>query len=110
MIVNGRITSAFLGMEEHGFTAMLYLENQGGSQGYGGFAFGNPPKDAFAGRCVYELLRALGVKSWEALPGSFCRVDLGSGAWNSKIERIGHLIEDRWFSFAAIASGLEAER
>lgn len=119
MIVNGKITSTFLGIEDHGiFTAFLYLDHEKGSQGYGGFAFdGPPPKGsnrrkagAFGAECILHLLQVLAVQKWEALPGTVVRVDLGAGSWDSKIQRIGHFMEDRWFSFEALASGVESER
>jgi hypothetical protein len=94
---NGIIKSVHLGFEGNGIlTAMVKIGQLGGVvQGFGGWnldAKGYP-----VGAKIRELLEAIGVDSWEELVGKPVRVErttLGG------INCIGHIIEDRWFTWA----------
>ena len=107
MIENARIISTMLGHKDCPcFTAYINLEiGYGGGCFYGGYALDDydPAKGervAMKGgfQSLFDLMNTLEVDSWEQLPGRFVRVEHdGSG---SKVTRIGHLMKDKWFSFA----------
>jgi hypothetical protein len=91
-ITNAKISKTMLGFEDHGLpTATIYLDYGGAGQGYGGFHLGGPYMNKF----VVGVLKALDVERWEDLPGTPCRVEQE----HSKIHRIGHYLEDKWFNF-----------
>ncbi len=103
-IRNVKIESTMLGWEDHGMlTAWLTVTWPGGGQGFGGYALDEPIQiggkfshrqgSDFGMRFVESIIKTVGVESWEKLKGSYCRID----AEHSKIHRLGHLLEDRWF-------------
>lgn len=105
-IQNAEITSTMLGIEDHGImTFFLMLRwRPGAGCGLGGYAL-----DQYGGGCglprighgmsyqaIREILETLKVNKWEDLPGTLCRIEengLGRG-----IDKIGHIMEDRWFN------------
>jgi hypothetical protein len=96
-ITNGIIKSVHLGFDSHGIlTAMVTIGQLGGVvQGFGGWnldAKGYP-----VGAKIRELLKSIGVDSWDELVGRAIRV--GRDKPFGKIESIGHIIEDRWFTW-----------
>lgn len=103
-IKNARISGTMLGWEDHGIlTCMVSLEYGGSGQGFGGYTFDEPVREGgeFKGRIgtaygmefVARILKVVGVEKWEDLKGKYVRVD----ASHTKVHRIGHVIEDRWF-------------
>lgn len=104
-IENAKITSTFLGREDHGImTAYVNVQYDTAShQGFGGYALDKPvgEKGVFRERqgvragmeFVVGVLGAVGVDSWEELKGKHVRIDHD---W-SKIYRVGHIIENKWF-------------
>ena len=106
-ILNAKITDTKLG-EEHGcLTAKLFLEGDGWGCGFGGYCldywFARPGRKAGEYKssdgygAIIELMKALGVDSWERLKGQLVRVE--TQGWGGHIVRIGHIMKDQWFSF-----------
>lgn len=112
-VKNAKINSTMLGMEDHGIMSFyLYLDYGGGGQGAGGYCLDKPLKDeknkfikrvgTSAGLSVImEILNTVGVTKWEDLKGKHIRVR----ASFSKVEAIGHLLEDRWLDFEEFFKG-----
>ena len=89
-IKNALIQSTMLGFEDYGLlTFFLNTIHEEGSQRFGGWSLTGPACPTF----IQGILKTIGVRKWEDLPGKYCRVD---GDY-SKILRIGHITEDRWF-------------
>jgi hypothetical protein len=99
-IRNARITSTFLGDEDHGIpTFYLQLDYGGSSQAFGGYDlrfFGYP--------ILQEVIKIVGVESWEKLPGKHLRADADWG----KVHRIGNLLSDEWLDPSALADAMKA--
>lgn len=104
-IKNAKISGTMLGYEDHGIlTCMISLDYGGGGQGFGGYGLDAPRKEngKFIGRFgtaygmefIARILKAVGVDKWEDLKGKHVRV----GASWTKVCRIGHIIEDKWFN------------
>ena len=104
MIENAKIANTFLGIEDHGIlTAQLMLEGPAWGQVFGGMALDGPCKvnGKFVGRrghafgmdWIRHLLEVLEIESWEKVAGVHVRIERENG----RIERIGHLLKDRWF-------------
>ncbi len=104
MIKNARIKSTMLGREDHGImTFMLYIEfDKCTTCGVGGFALDE--YDSMAKTRLFkpesmkllsEILDVVGVERWEDLPGKYIRFE--DNGWGSTIEKIGNIIEDKWF-------------
>lgn len=103
-IQNAEITSTMLGIEDHGtMTFFLMLKWPGAGCGLGGYTLdqhggrGKPRVGhGMSYQAIREILETLKVNKWEDLPGTICRVEengLGRG-----IDKIGHIMEDRWFN------------
>ena len=88
---NATVKSTFLGIEDHGiFTFSIMLDFGSSVQGFGG-----PTLTAsWGGEYLAEVLEAVGVRSWERLPGTNVRARRNS---NGILDAIGHIVEDRWF-------------
>ena len=86
---NAKITGTMLGLEDHNiFTCFVYLDYGSASQGFGGYFLKSYPT------MIQDILNVVGVRSWEELKGKYVRVVADS----NKIIRIGHVIEDKWYS------------
>ena len=100
-IENAVIEGTMLGREDHGImTCYLHCSMNGSGQGFGGYSFDswNEKKKrrighAFGMEMIAAILRTVGVETWETLPGRHVRIDHDY----SKVYRLGHIIEDRWF-------------
>ena len=103
-IKNAKIASTMLGVEDHGIlTCWLYLEYDGGGQGFGGYSLDTPDKArthefrrvgcAWGMEFINRILAVVGVEKWEQLPGKHIRVK----AEHSKVHAIGNIIKDNWF-------------
>jgi len=100
---NARITSTFLGREDHGvMTACVNLSGDGWGSSFGGFCFDTYDAatkkrhgGGFGIDFISEVLRVVGVEKWEDLVGKPVRcVHTGLGG---RVEKIGHIIEEKWF-------------
>jgi hypothetical protein len=101
-IYNARIKSTSLGTEDHGIlTFYLHLEWNGGGCGFGGYALDEYDKamdkriaTARGLQCIQEVMRVVGVSSWESLAGKYIRVEQDDSEYT--IHKIGNLMEDNW--------------
>lgn len=102
-----------LGYEDHGImTCMIDLDyGDSGHQGFGGYGLDEPKKDekgkhigrfgsAYGMQFIKEILEVVGVEKWEDLVGKYIRVRFNdeSADWGNKIEAIGNITKDKWFS------------
>ena len=102
-IENAKITSTRLGEERGCLTADIFVEGDGWGCAFGGYCLDHwctnvgehHSSDGYG--AIIELMKTLEVDSWEALTGTYVRVE--SGDWGNGILRIGHLMKDKWFSF-----------
>ena len=104
MIKNAIIKSTMLGREDHGImTFMIFVEfDKCVTCGVGGYMLDEYDKESnkrvfffFSMETISKVLDVVGVDRWEALPGKYIRiVDNG---WGSTINKIGNIIEDKWF-------------
>lgn len=107
-IVNGKITGVQLENKDRGMLiCWINIEyGDGGQQGYGGYQLDAQAGDdsydrigtEYGCQCIINILDTFGVKDWNALKGQYCRIAKKKG-WNSLIESVGHITEDKWFSF-----------
>ena len=87
--MNAVVTKVSLGYEDHGIpTCFLFLQHEKGSQGFGGYDLRYYGIDF-----ILQILKAVGVDTWEGLQGKSVRVKESDG----RLSAIGHFIEDRWF-------------
>lgn len=100
-IYNAKILKTTLGKEDHGImTCWIHIEYERGGQAFGGHALDqyDEKKRVRVGTqygldYIMGILRAVGVDSWEQLPGKHVRIE----AEQAKIHKIGHIIKDLWF-------------
>lgn len=114
-IVNARITDVSLGYTEYGIlTFGLVLEIAGGCNCvFGGYALDSDDKTlkkrippARAMKCLTEIMRVVGVKSWENLNGKYIRiVDNG---WGGVVDTIGNILDDEWFNIREFSDKKES--
>ena len=102
-ILNARITKTELG-EDHGcLTAHIVVEGDAWGCGYGGYVLdrwcAEPGKyesrDGYG--AIIELMKTVGVESWEELKGKYVRVKLDGSL--GRVVAVGNLLKDQWFSF-----------
>lgn len=102
-IENATIASVNLGFHDgYGSTPSAWVHltyAYGGGQGMGGYGLGGKATHVF----VYGVLDALKCESWERLKGLPCRVDHEF----TKVHRIGHYLEDRWFDPAEAMKAIQ---
>jgi hypothetical protein len=97
VVTNGKITHLFLGMEDHGiWTTEVGVEDQGGTQSFGGLAFNGVEGSRFMGEWIKGVCKALQVDSWEKLKGTHCRIRRDK--YGGPIRSIGHIIHENWFT------------
>lgn len=102
-IVNALIEKVSLSMEDHGVLCYyLTLKMNGMGCNYGGRVIGKGYLGAkdFEGyakgtEAIMRIMDVVGVHRWEDLKGKYVRVDLPD--WGGSVERIGNIIEDKWF-------------
>lgn len=99
-IRNAIIRNAEITADDHGvLSAWIDLENDGGVQGFGGYAlylpksFSNHKIESFAGHFIWRVMEIAGVGRWEHLKGKAIRIK----ASYEKIEAIGHIVNNDWF-------------
>lgn len=99
---NALITSATLGIEDHGLlTVSLCFEYECGCQCFGGHVLDQYDKGkerrvgtAYGCEYIQRVMAAVGVSEWSQLKGKHVRVR----AEISKVHAIGHIVKDRWFN------------
>ena len=104
-IENGKIRDTMLGIEDHGImTCWLSLDFSSAGQGFGGYAmdsFSREQKgrigDGKSIMAIRKILETVGVEKWEDLKGKYVRVKRSTAF--GKIDAIGHIVEEKWFSF-----------
>ena len=96
------IESAHFDTDRGLLSAWLQLSYSSGSgQGFGGYALYLPNSYShanqggnYAGHFIWRCLQIAGVGDWSELKGQYVRVK----ATDSKVEAIGHIMNDDWFS------------
>jgi hypothetical protein len=116
-----KITSTFLGVEDHGiFTTTLHVDYGGSGQGIGGYSLDEPRHDAdgiFVGRrgtaygmeFIRRTIAACGVDSWEKVAGRTILV-VSEPGWHGRVLGIKPLPTERGkpFMFADLHGFREA--
>lgn len=110
VVENARIERTTLGVDvdHHILTAYVHLKFGHGSQGFGGFEFGSAGKPASfpAGlEFIRQVLRVVGVTTWEELPGKYLRVERDGRA----LRRIENILKEHWFNPEEQLKGLWGE-
>jgi hypothetical protein len=117
IIKNAKITKTQLGINDRGvFTLSLCLDGDywgvwWGSQfcldGKPASPGGKREQTALPATLMVALFEALGVETWEEIPGTFVRVEYtGLGG---TMTRIGHITKDRWVDIRAIIDAFVAK-
>ena len=104
-IVNAKIESAELTMEDHGIlTFYLTLSGEGWGCVYGGYCLGHGYLGAkhfdASGKGLESVMRIMdvvGVSKFTDLKGKYVRAV--TEGWGGTISKIGNLIEDKWFDY-----------
>jgi len=97
-VENAKITSTFLGIEDHGIlTWGITLSGEGWGQGFGNRSWDHKEGElrianSGFGTTIRELLETLDIHKWEDLRGQLVRVDHDFGC----VYRIGHITKDQW--------------
>lgn len=103
-IVNALIENVSLSMADHGVLYYyLTLKMNGCGCSYGGRIIGKGYLGAkeFQGyekgtEALMRIMDVVGVEKWEDMKGRYVRVELPG--WGGIVDRIGNIIEDKWFS------------
>ena len=104
-ILNAKIINADLTMADHGcLTMWLTVEGDGWGCGFGGYCLGKGFLGAkeFNGSAkgmesIMRIMDTVGVEKFSSLKGCYVRAELeGVGGG---ISRIGHITENKWFSY-----------
>lgn len=101
-IVNAKITNVTLSMADHGSLVYgLTLDMGGSGCVYGGVVIGKGylGAKAFEGyekgtEALMRIMDVVGVERWEDLTGKYVRIEVAG----RMVDRIGNIIEDKWFS------------
>ncbi len=109
-IQNATIKSTSLGYEDHGIlVTWVNLSWDGGGVGFGGNAldevvfnkqgeFLKREGHAFGMEFICQVLKTVGVDTWEKLPGTPVRVEFDAdGGLGSTCIGLGHFLKDKWF-------------
>lgn len=101
-MLNAKITGTTLG-EDHGcLTAHIVLEGAAWGCSYGGYVLDRwcaelgryESRDGYG--AIIELMKTVGVESWEELKGKYVRIKIDS---SDAVVAIGNLLKDQWVSF-----------
>lgn len=101
-IKNAIIDSAIISNDDRGFLdCWLMLDYGGSGQGFGGWvlymptnAWRTPEVKSFAGHHIHRCMEVAGVGKFHELKGKTIRAKVVDG----KIEAIGHIVNDDWYS------------
>lgn len=102
-IINGKITDTKLGELCGCLTAYLIIEGDGGGCNFGGYCLDHwfaeiGQHKSFDGYgAIIEIMKTVGVESWEKLKGADVRVEVEE--LSGKVIKIWHIKENKWFSF-----------
>lgn len=96
-IHNAKITSTFLGVEDHGIMTFFVHLEWGSAIGYGGYGldFHKGPghlrgSNGHGYQAIRYIIETIGARSWEDLKGKLCRVDFDDGPGISgRVSKIG---------------------
>jgi len=107
VIKNAKIVSADLSMADHGIlTLQLQLEGDGWGCIFGNRVIGKGYIGAkeFKGydKGIEEIMRIMdvvGVEHFSDLTNKYVRVVTEPCAWGKTIDRIGNIIQDKWFDY-----------
>ncbi len=103
---NAVIRSVRLGPEDHGIlTAWLDLDYGGVCQEFGGWNL-QATGENYCGHFIKRCLEVIGARDWNELPGKTIRVTHE----HTKVHRIGHIIEDKWFDPSADFAQIETRK
>lgn len=103
MIKNAQITSTMLGREDHGnMTFHIFVKfDEHTTCGIGGYTLDMysrkegrrvcPPESM---ELISEILRVVGVDTWEDLKGKYIRIE--DEGWGKSIKKIGNIMKDEW--------------
>ncbi len=96
---NAIIESVSIDCGDHGvLSAHLTLNYGGTGQVFGGYCLYSPHRSGdpgnYAGLFFWRVLEVVGVTEWSRLKGQTVRVK----ASGSKVEAIGHIVNDKWFN------------
>ena len=115
-IRNAKITDTSITMGDHGcLTFGILLEADAFAILYGGYCIGNGflGSDTFSADngsglvAMMRIMDVVGVKRWEDLKGKYVRfVD---DAWGFTVNKIGNIIEDKWFDIDEFFKGYGKE-
>lgn len=108
-IENAVIESVFIGREDHGILTMfVHVRGDGWGVGLGGYVldqYDQTTKKQFGSALLADsvlgLLEVFKVDDIRKLEGKPCRVE--TEGLGGRAKRIGHYLEDRWFSFQELA-------
>jgi hypothetical protein len=104
---NAQIISASINRDDHGcLTIWLDLDYGSSVQGFGGYNLYSPAMTGHLSYCgwfIWRLLQVFDVQSFEDIEGLYVRVEGDNG----RINRIGHITEERWFEPSAELKTLE---
>lgn len=111
---NAEIESTMLGFEDHGILTCFLTLNYGGSgQGFGGFVLDSWDEEesrrvgiAYGMESIRQILKVVGVEKWEQLRGQRIRVEMDG----SRVHRIGHFLEDKWFDPVELAEKMGLQK
>lgn len=110
MIINAKIRSADIYIEDHGIlTFSIYVDtSEGWSTGIGQLYldWSEDGKKNIPAPYTSTILRAIldvvGVSSWKELPGKYIRID-DNDKHNSPIYKIGNILSNKWIDLSELA-------
>lgn len=103
-ILNAKITRVSISMADHGcLTFDLGLKGSGWGIAFGGYCIGHGylGADEFSAEsgdgleAMMRIMDTVGVERWEDLTDHYVRVK--SDGWGTRITKIGHITDDKWF-------------
>lgn len=103
-ILNAKISGTSITMADHGcLTFWVHLDGDGWGGNIGGYCIGKgfPGAKNFTAEsglglvAMMRIMDVVGVTEWEDLARKYVRVEMSG--WGGKIEKIGNIINDKWF-------------